>query len=80
MTRIVVLTKVLTVEKPLEILPRFFHLSRREVAEVSDAIRTVEQPPLRDVVTAPTATSKSPRCDTGVAFHVVENHPSSSSQ
>ena len=59
----------------LEILRRYFHLSRREAAEVSAAIRPVEQPPLRDVATAPTATSKSPRCDTDVAFHVVENHP-----
>ena len=61
-------------ENPLAILLRFFHLSRREAAEVSAAIRPVEHPPLRDVVTAPTATSTSPRCDTDVAFHVVENH------
>jgi hypothetical protein len=75
LTSIVELAKVLTVENSLEILPRYFHLSRREAAEVSAAIRPVEQPPLREVVTPPTATSTSPRCDTDVAFHVVENHP-----
>jgi len=75
LTSIVVLAKVLTVKNSLEVLPRYFHLSRREAAEVSAANRPVEQPPLRDVATAPTATSKSPRCDTDVAFHVVENHP-----
>jgi len=74
-TGIVALAKELTVENPLAILLRFFHLSRREAAEVSAAIRLVEQPPLRDVVTAPPVTSKSPRCDMNVAFHVVENHP-----
>jgi hypothetical protein len=75
LTSIVVLAKVLTVENSLEILPRFFHLSRREAAEVSAAIRPVAQPPVRDVVTTPTATPTSPRRDTGVAFHVVENRP-----
>ena len=69
-TGIVALAKELTVENPLAILLRFFHLSRREAAEVSAAIRLVEQPPLRDVVTAPPVTSKSPRCDMNVAFHV----------
>ena len=75
LTSIVELAKVLTVENSLEVLPRYFHLSRREAAEVSAAIRPVEQPPLREVVTTPTTTSTSPRCDTDVAFHVVENHP-----
>jgi hypothetical protein len=81
LTSIVALAKVLTVENSLEVLPRYFHLSRREAAEVSAAIRPVEQPPLRDVMTTPTATPTFlatptlPRRDTDVAFHVVENHP-----
>ena len=75
LTSIVELAKVLTVENSLGVLPRYFHLSRREAAEVSAAIRPVEQPPLREVVTTPTTTSTSPRCDTDVAFHVFENHP-----
>ena len=68
LTTIVVLAKVLTVKNSLEVLPRYFHLSRREAAEVSAANRPVEQPPLRDVATAPTATSKSPRFDADVAL------------
>jgi hypothetical protein len=54
------LAKVLTAENSLEVLPRYFHLSRREAAEVSAAIRPVEHPPLRDVVTKVGASSATP--------------------
>ena len=43
--------KVLTVENVADVLPRFFHLSRREAAEVAAAIMPVERPPSRGVVT-----------------------------
>jgi hypothetical protein len=51
-TSITELGKVITGENAAEILPRFFHLSRREAAEVAAALRPVERPPLRDVVSA----------------------------
>ena len=51
-TSITELGKVITRENVAEILPRFFHLSRREAAEVAAALRPVERPPMRDVVSA----------------------------
>jgi hypothetical protein len=51
-TSIVGLAKVMTVENTDEVLPRFFHVSKREAMAVSAAIRPVEEPPLRTVVTA----------------------------
>lgn len=69
------LAKVLTAENCADVLPRFFHLSRREAAEVAAAIRPVMRPPLRDVVTVvamspaapPTpATSMDASCDNPV--------------
>ena len=50
---------MLTAENSAEVLPRFFHLSRREAAEVAAAIRPVERPPLRDVVTVVACTVDS---------------------
>jgi hypothetical protein len=67
--------KVLTVENVAEVLPRFFHLSRREAAEVGAAIRPVERPPSRDIVTlvaaspairSPAATPEAPPHDNPV--------------
>jgi hypothetical protein len=54
------LAKVLTTENSCEVLPRYFHLSRREAAEVSAAIRPVERPPLRDAMTKVGASSAVP--------------------
>jgi hypothetical protein len=54
------LAKVLTVGNCAEVLPRFFHLSRREAAEVAAAIRPVVQPPMRDVVTVVAVSFASP--------------------
>jgi hypothetical protein len=51
-TSIVELAKVITAENADGVLPRFFHVSKREAMEVSAAIRPVEEPPLRTVVTA----------------------------
>jgi hypothetical protein len=50
-TSVVHLAKVLTPENRVEMLPRFFHRSRREAAEVAAAIRPAEAAPRRDVVT-----------------------------
>jgi hypothetical protein len=49
---IVELAKVMTAENADEVLPRFFHVSKREAMVVSAAIRPVEEPPLRTLVTA----------------------------
>jgi hypothetical protein len=51
-TSIIELAKVMTAENADEVLPRFFHVSKREAMAVSAAIRPVEDPPLRTVVTA----------------------------
>ena len=51
LSSIVELAKVLTAGNCADVLPRYFHLSRREAAEVAAAIRPVERPPMRDVVT-----------------------------
>jgi hypothetical protein len=52
LSSVIELAKVLTPENLDEVLPRFFRLSRREAAEVVVSIRPVENPPLREVVTA----------------------------
>ena len=44
------LAKVLTEQNLAEVLPRYFHLSSREAAEVTAALQPHEQPPLRTVV------------------------------
>ncbi len=51
-TSIVHLAKVLTPENRHEMLPRFFHRSRREAMEVAAAILPAEAVPRREVVTA----------------------------
>jgi hypothetical protein len=66
------LAKVITPENRAEVLPRFFHRSKREAAEVVAEIRPVEAPPRRAVVTAvrlaaatdlPTAPSLGPAAE-----------------
>jgi len=51
-TSIVHLAKVLTAENRHEMLPRFFHRSRREAMEIAAAILPAEAAPRREVVTA----------------------------
>ncbi len=51
-TSVVHLAKVLTPENRHEMLPRFFHRSRREAMEVAAAILPAEAAPRREVVTA----------------------------
>jgi hypothetical protein len=51
-TSVVELAKVLSPENRTEVLPRFFHRSKREAAEVAAALRPHEAPPHRAVVTA----------------------------
>jgi hypothetical protein len=50
-TSIVHLAKVLTPENRQEMLPRFFHRSRREAMEVAAAVKPAEAAPRREVVT-----------------------------
>jgi hypothetical protein len=45
------LSKALTPENRDEVLPRFFHLSKREAKAVAAAVRPDEAPPRREVVT-----------------------------
>jgi len=45
------LAKVLSPENQHEVLPRFFHRSKREAMEVVAELRPVESPPIRTVVT-----------------------------
>ncbi len=59
-TSIVHLAKVLTPENRHEMLPRFFHRSRREAMEVAAAILPAEAAPRREVVTAVRATAAVP--------------------
>jgi hypothetical protein len=44
------LAKVLTEQNMADVLPRYFHLSSREAAEVTAALQPREQPPVRTVV------------------------------
>ncbi|HEX9399401.1 MAG TPA: HNH endonuclease signature motif containing protein [Anaeromyxobacter sp.] len=50
-TSVVELSKVLTPENRSDVLPRFFHLSKRDAKAVSAALRPDETAPHRDVVT-----------------------------
>ncbi len=50
-TSIVELAKVLTPENHAEVLPRFFHRSKREAMEVTAELRPDPAPPKRDVLT-----------------------------
>jgi hypothetical protein len=59
-TSVVHLAKVLTPENRHEMLPRFFHRSRREAMEVAAAIKPAEAAPRREVVTAVRPTAAVP--------------------
>jgi hypothetical protein len=59
LTTVVELARVLTTENCAAVLPRYFHLSRREAAEVSAAIQPVDRLPLRKVVTVVGAPRKA---------------------
>jgi len=72
LSSVVELAKVMTEENAIEILPRFFHCSAREAAEVSAAIQPVERPPLRDLVSRITATPVATSRDMGVMVHAPE--------
>jgi hypothetical protein len=51
LSSVTALAKVITPENRAEVLPRFFHRSKREAAEVVAEMRPVEAPPRRAVVT-----------------------------
>jgi len=51
-TAVVELAKVITPENRAEVLPRFFHLSRRDAMELVAELKPIEAPPRRAVVTA----------------------------
>ena len=69
LTSIVELAKVLTPENQAEVLPRFFHRSKREAMEVTAELRPDPTPPKRDVVTkvcaAPVAAPSESRVAAG---------------
>jgi hypothetical protein len=52
LSSIVELAKVLTPENRAEVLPRFFHVSKREAKEVTAELLPAPAPPLRTIVTA----------------------------
>jgi len=83
-TSIAELAKVLTPENHREVLPRFFHRSKREAMEVTAELRPDPAPPKRDVVTkvcaapAPAATElRLPAVCSGSGF--LENLPDANS-
>src|SRR5512138_3330476 len=51
-TAIAEVAKVITPENRAEVLPRFFHCSKREAKQVAAEIAPAESPPMREVVTA----------------------------
>jgi hypothetical protein len=51
LSSVIELAKVITPANREEVLPRFFHLSRRQAAAVAVAIRPVEAAPQREVLT-----------------------------
>jgi len=53
-TSIVELAKVLSPENKADVLPRFFHCSKSEAAEVAAELRPEEAPPRRELATAVT--------------------------
>jgi hypothetical protein len=59
-TSIIELARVATAENLGEVLPRFFHCSRREAKEVAVEIRPAQVVPRRDVVTASTPPAVQP--------------------
>jgi hypothetical protein len=52
LTSIVELSKVITPENRAEVLPRYFHLSKREAKEVTAELLPSAAPPMRTVVTS----------------------------
>lgn len=72
LSTVVEVAKAAEVVDLAEVLPRFFGLSRREAAEIVAALRPVQRPPVRDVVTVvalprPSTTSVVANHDTPVA-------------
>ncbi|HEX9050670.1 MAG TPA: HNH endonuclease signature motif containing protein [Anaeromyxobacter sp.] len=57
------LSKVLTPETKGEVLPRFFHLSKREAKAVAAELRPDEAPPRREVVTTLRAPAEATRLE-----------------
>jgi hypothetical protein len=56
-TSVVELAKVITPENRREVVPRFFHASKREAKAVAAELRPAEGAPHRDVVTVPRLTA-----------------------
>jgi len=59
LTAVVELAKVITPENREDVLPRFFHCSKREAKAVSAALAPEEAPPMRAVVTAQVSSSST---------------------
>jgi hypothetical protein len=62
LTAVVELARVITPENRADVLPRFFHCSKREAKAVSAALAPQDTPPRRDAITAvaPRAVSVAP--------------------
>src|SRR6266542_4023599 len=60
LTSVVELSKVITRENRVQVLPRFFELSKREAKAVSAALLPDHAPPRREVVTAVRAAAALP--------------------
>ena len=52
MTAVVELAKVMTAENTAEVLPRYFHCSKREAQALTVELAPVAEPPVRDVILA----------------------------
>jgi len=84
-TTVVELAKVLTPENREDVLPRFFHRSKREAMEVTAELRPDPAPPKRDVVTkvcAPPPSSATELCVSAAERSVavqLANHPCANS-
>jgi len=79
-TSVVELAKVITPENRGEVVPRFFHASKREAKAVAAELRPAEAAPHRDVVTvpqlaAPAKAAARPEVATWPATPVVLVHP-----
>lgn len=85
LTTVFEVSKVLTTENAANVLSRFFHLSRREAAEVAASLRPVEGPAVREIVTrvpvasSPATWAAAPR-DMDVTVQPVERDPRDASR
>ncbi len=66
-TSVIELAKVVTPENLREVLPRFFHASKREAQAISAELQPIEAPPRRDVVTSARSAARETSASPGSA-------------